>query len=262
MKPPQNPDINAPNAARMYDYFLGGSANFAVDREAAEQALAITPEIGKFSRGNRAFLFRMVRMLCERGVDQFLDLGSGIPTVGNVHEIAQRQNPGAKVAYVDREPIAVAHAKSFLRDHEQVTVTQADIRCPREVLGAPGVAGLLDFTRPVAVLAVAILHFIADEDDPAELMTAYRDACSTGSYLAVSHASPRSMTPDEVRRGQQLYRTTGTPLASRSYEQIAGLLPGYQLLDPGLVPLGEWHPDSVAGADHSTNGYAALGFLP
>lgn len=262
MEPPRVPDVDAPNAARMYDYFLGGSANFAVDREAAEQALAITPEIGKFSRANRAFLFRVVRMLCERGVDQFLDLGSGIPTVGNVHEIVHRQNPGAKVAYVDREPIAVAHAEALLRDHKQVTVTQADIRYPREVVGAPGVAEFLDFTRPVAVLAVAILHFIADEDDPAELMTAYRDACSAGSCLVVSHASPRSMTPDEVRRGEQLYRTTSTPLISRSYEQIVGLLPGYQLLDPGVVPIGEWRPDAAAGVDHRTNGYAGVGFLP
>lgn len=262
MEPPRVPDVDAPNAARMYDYYLGGAANFAVDREAAERALAITPEIGRFARANRAFLFRAVRLLCARGVNQFLDLGSGVPTVGNVHEIVQQQDPHARVAYVDREPVAVAHAESLLRDHAGVTVSQVDVRNPGEVLAAPGVAGLLDFTRPVAVLAVAILHFVPDEDDPAALVAAYRDACARGSYLAVSHASPRSMTAEEVRRGQELYRTTSTPLISRSHEQITRLLSGYQLLDPGVVALGEWRPDTATGADRSTNGYAAVGWLP
>lgn len=252
-------DLHNPNAARMYDYYLGGAANFLPDREAADRALAITPEIGRFARANRSFLGRAVGFLCEQGIDQFLDLGSGIPTVGNVHEIAHRHNPTARVAYVDREPVAVAHARRLLDSHAHVTVTQADVREPAAVLAAPGVTELLDLDRPVAVLAVAILHFVPDADDPAAIVAAYHRACVPGSYLVFSHASPITMTEHEVHSGQQIYSTTSTPLLSRNHDEIAALLEGYTLLAPGLVPINHWPTTSDEPA---ANGYSAVATLP
>ncbi|MFC7343837.1 SAM-dependent methyltransferase [Saccharopolyspora griseoalba] len=252
-------DTDAPNVARMYDYFLGGAANFAVDREAAERALAVTPQIGAFARANRAFLGRVVTYLSEAGIDQFLDLGSGIPTVGNVHEIAHRHNPRAKVAYVDNESVAVSHARAMLVHESRVSVTRADIRDPQEVLTAPGVADLLDFTRPVAVLAVAILHFVPDSDDPAGILAAYRGTCAPGSYAALSHAATTTMTEDEVRRGRQIYSTTPTPLNIRDHAQIAALLDGYDLVEPGLTPINHW---PTPNTEQPANGYGAVGRLP
>ncbi|MER6989143.1 SAM-dependent methyltransferase [Saccharopolyspora hirsuta] len=255
-QPTPEVDTSSPNVARMYDYYLGGAANFAVDREAAEKALAITPEIGRFARMNRWFLGRVVRYLCERGIDQFLDLGSGVPTVGNVHEIAQQHAPDARVAYVDHEPVAVAHARALLVDQPHVSVTQADIRHPAEVLSAPGVSGLLDFSRPVAVLAVAILHFVPDSDDPAGILRTYREACAPGSYLALSHAATITMTESEAHRGQNVYRSTTTPLVLRDRAGIAALLDGCELVEPGLTPINHWpEPTEEAPA----NGYGAVG---
>ena len=251
-------DASAPNVARMYDYYLGGAANFAVDREAAERALAVTPEIGRFARANRAFLARAVTYLSTRGIDQFLDLGSGIPTVGNVHEIAHRHNPTAKVAYVDHEAVAVAHARTMLAHESRVSVTRADIRCPQEVLSAPGVAGLLDFSRPVGLLALAILHFVPDSDDPAGILAAYRAACAPGSCVALSHAATITMTEDEVQRGKQIYSTTPTPLLIRDHDEIAALLKGYDLVEPGLMPINHWPTPEI---DQPANGYGAVGEL-
>ncbi|RKT88900.1 S-adenosyl methyltransferase [Saccharopolyspora antimicrobica] len=251
-------DTSVPNVARMYDYYLGGAANFAVDREAAERALAVTPEIGRFARMNREFLGRVVRYLCERGIDQFLDLGSGVPTVGNVHEIAHQHNPRARIAYVDHESVAVAHARALLADEPDVSVTQADIRNPAEVLAAPGVAGLLDFSRPVAVLAVAILHFLPDADEPARILRTYCDACPAGSFTALSHAATITMTESESHRGQSIYRSTKTPLVLRDREQIAALLDGCRLVEPGLTPINHW--PSPTG-ESPANGYGAVAEL-
>ncbi|MFD0922349.1 SAM-dependent methyltransferase [Saccharopolyspora rosea] len=256
-------DLESPNAARMYDYYLGGKAHLSVDQEAAERQLAVIPSTREWARANRSFLRRAVRYLAGQGIDQFLDLGSGIPTVGNVHEVAHELNPRARVAYVDFEPVAVAHARYLLGDDPRVTVTQADIRDPQQVLAAPGVAGLLDFTRPVGVLAVAILHFVADSDDPAGVVAGYRDACVPGSHLAVSHLSRVTFTDEQLAHGHAIYSRTSTPGTLRSREEIAALLTGYQLVDPGLVLLPQWRPeepvdDALAA---STNSYAGVGAL-
>ncbi|MER7080637.1 S-adenosyl methyltransferase [Saccharopolyspora kobensis] len=251
-------DTSSPNVARMYDYYLGGAANFAVDREAAERALAITPEIGRFARMNREFLGRVVRYLCERDIDQFLDLGSGVPTVGNVHEIAHQHNPDARVAYVDHESVAIAHARALLAEEPYVSATQADIRRPAEVLSAPGVAGLLDFSRPVAVLAVAIMHFVPDADDPVGILRAYRAACAPGSYLALSHAATITMTESESQRGQGVYRSTTTPLVLRDRDEIAALFDGCDLVEPGLTPINHWPSQTE---ESPANGYGAVAEL-
>ncbi len=254
------PDLTRPNSARMYDYFLGGAQNFAVDREAAEQAAIAFPHIRLGARVNRSFLGRAVTYLVEHGIDQFLDLGSGIPTVGNVHEIAHRRNPAARVAYVDYEPVAVAHARRLLAGDRRVSITHADIRAPENVLDQVGT--LLDFDRPVAVLAMAILHFLPD-DDPYDMLAAYRDACVPGSYLAISHGSQVTLTDEQIRRFLHAYARTPTPALFRTVEQIRRLLAGYRLVEPGLVLLPQWHPTEPVTPTEAaeSNIYGGVGIL-
>jgi hypothetical protein len=258
-------DLSKPNAARMYDYYLGGSTNFAVDRTAAEQVLAINPDAPRVAKANRAFVGRVVRYLIQQGIDQFLDLGSGIPTVGNVHEIAQRYVPHARVAYVDIEPVAVIHARKLLAANKFTTVSQGDIRRPSEVLAAPGVTGLLDFSRPVAVLAMAVLQFVSDADDPAGILATYRDACVPGSYLGISHLSSVTLTAEQRKRLRTIYQGTDTPSHGvRSQKEIAALVSGYELVEPGLVLAGDWRSDQAVRDDEGArlSFYGCLGYLP
>ena len=247
----------------MYDYYLGGSANVAVDRAAADELIRSLPDTVFSARANRSFLGRVVRFLSEQGIDQFLDLGSGIPTVGNVHEIAQAVNPEARVAYVDIEPVAVSYGQKLLRDEKQVTITKADIRRPSTVLTAPGVSDLLDFTRPVAVLAVAILHAMSDADRPLEFLAEYRAASVPGSYLAISHLSPQTWDPQEITHSQQVYARTPTPVVYRDRAEILRFMTGYELVEPGLVLLPQWRPtDTPSEVDAArANSYGALGRL-
>src|ERR1700742_3736270 len=183
---PADVDLDRPNPARILDYFLGGAHNFAVDRKAAKQAVQAMPEVANGMRASRSFLRRAVTTLVEAGVDQFLDLGSGIPTVGNVHEIAQRLNPAARVVYVDNEPIAVAHAELLLRDNENTASIMADIRNPERIAEHPDVCRLLDFTQPLGLLMVGVIQFIPDDDDPWSIAKTYRGMLARGSYLALS----------------------------------------------------------------------------
>ena len=256
-------DLARPNAARMYDYYLGGSANVAVDRAAADELIQALPDTVFSARANRSFMGRVVRFLAEQGIDQFLDLGSGIPTVGNVHEIAQAVNPDARIAYVDIEPVAVSYAQKLLRDEKLVTISKADIRKPNAVLAAQGVADLLDFTRPVAVLAVAILHVMSDADAPLEFLADYRAACAPGSYLAISHLSPQTWDPQEITHSQQVYARTPTPVTYRSRAEILRFMTGYHLVEPGLVLLPEWRPTERPSARDAarSNSYGAVGRL-
>jgi hypothetical protein len=247
----------------MYDYLLGGGQNFAVDREAAEAAAAAFPHFRAAVRANRSYLGRAAAYLTKTGIDQFLDLGSGIPTVGNVHEVVHRYNPDARVAYVDREPVAVAHANTLLESEPFVTMTQADIRSPEDVLAAPTVADLLDFDRPIAVLAMGILHFLSDDDDPFGMLAAYRDASSPGSCLAISHANQVTLTDEQVDSFLAAYARTPTPTLFRTVEEIRRLLEGYKLVEPGLVLAPFWHPDQPGPIDEgeaaATNLRAAVG---
>jgi hypothetical protein len=260
------PNLDVPNLARMYDYYLGGSHNFAIDREAADRALQAAPHARTFALANRAFLGRVVRGLVAAGIDQFLDLGSGVPTVGNVHEIAQAANPWARVAYVDIEPVAVTAARRLLAGNSRATMTHADVRDPQRVLTAPGVADLLDFERPVAVLAIAILHALPDADDPAGMVAAYREACVPGSYLAVSHLAATSFSAEQQTVVNEVLDTTPTPVTMRTREQITGMLAGYTVLEPGVVLLPRWRPEPGGPGDTredgDANGYGALARLP
>ena len=239
---PDEIDLDRPAAARMYDYYLGGSHNFAADRALAEENLAVWPDLPHIARANRAFLHRAVSYLCGVGIDQFLDLGSGIPTIGPVHEIAHAANPGARTAYVDVDPVAVAHSRSILADVPYASVAHADIRDPAAVLADPAVAGLLDFDRPIAVLMVAVLHFVPSTDDPAGIVAAFRAATAPGSYLAVCHATG-DYQPEAAKRHEDIYTKASSQFTFRSRAEIAELLAGYDLVSPGLVDMTTWRAD-------------------
>jgi hypothetical protein len=225
----------------MYDYMLGGSANFAADREAADAMLAAAGSSPAPARTNRSFLRRAVRLMLDNGIDQFLDLGSGIPTVGNVHEIAQAANPAARVVYVDNEPVAVHHAHQLLAGNDNAVMVEADLRDVDSVLIHPETARLLDFRRPVGVLMVAIFHFIPDADDPGRIVARYRAAMAGGGYLAMSHFIENG--EDRARRGAEAYRQTSTPVVGRTRAEFAGLFQGLPLVEPGVVFTPEWRPD-------------------
>ncbi|GAA4737345.1 SAM-dependent methyltransferase [Phytohabitans rumicis] len=257
---PYGVDLDRPNAARVYDFYLGGAHNFAADRAMAQQALAGWPELPLIMRANRAFLRRAVRFLVRAGVRQFLDLGSGIPTVGNVHEVAHAQDPACRVVYVDIDPVAVAHSRAILDGDARVTAVQADLREPATVLGLAAEQGGLDLAEPVAVLLVAVLHFVPDADAPAKLITAYREATAPGSAIAVCHATADGQG-DKAAEHRALYARTPTPMTMRSRAEITGMLAGYELVDPGLVYMTLWRPDDdeVPDRPESFPGYAAVG---
>jgi hypothetical protein len=239
---PDEVDIERPSVARMYDYFLGGSHNFEADRELAKQAQAAFPDAPHVVRANRQFLGRVVAMLCALGIEQFLDLGSGIPTVGNVHEIVAARRPGAHTVYVDCDPVATAHASALLKGTDHVAVAHADLRDPEAVLHEAVTAGSLDLSLPVAVLMVSVLPFVPDADDPARIVAAYRDATVPGSYLAVSHGTS-DYRPKQVGEVETVYAKTTQPGVFRGKAEVARFFDGYELLDPGLVDVIHWRPE-------------------
>ncbi|WP_330456102.1 SAM-dependent methyltransferase [Streptomyces sp. NBC_00820] len=239
------PGVEADKAsvARMYDAMLGGQHNFAIDREAVAAFTAIDPQVRVLAQANRDFLGRAVRFLVEAGVRQFIDLGSGIPTQGNVHEVAQAASPGARVVYVDNDPVAVAHSASLLEGNPDADIVDADIRRPAGVLDSPQLRKLIDFEQPVAVLMITILHFVATEENPAGIVAAFRDALPDGSWLAMSHATNQDR-PDTAAAVGQLYRSRATsPVTARSHDDILGLFAGFDLTEPGLVHVPLWRPD-------------------
>jgi S-adenosyl methyltransferase len=243
---PEGVDITVPDASRVYDYALGGVHNFAVDREFWHRAEAAFPEAGLVARTNRAFLGRAVRWLADRGVRQFLDIGSGIPTLGNVHEVAQEANPAARVMYVDIDPIAVQQSRSLLADNPYARVIEGDLRDPEGILYHPDVLHLLDFAEPVAVLTVAVLHFVPDSAGPAGIMKRLGDAMVSGSYLVVSHLGPE-ITPEgreRQERARKLYERTPTPVVIRDPGEVAELIGAdFEIVPPGVVGAADWHPD-------------------
>jgi hypothetical protein len=232
--------------ARMYDYYLGGHHNFPVDREAAERVIAAFPDMPIVAQANRAFLRRAVRYLLNQGITQFLDVGSGIPTVGNVHEIAQALQPDARVMYVDIDPVAVTHSRALLANNPLAGVVQADARVPAQILNDPQVRALLDVEQPIGVLVVAMLHFVPDDELAKSIVAGLRDAMVGGSYVALTHAlgeTTRAVTPEGVQAGMQIYQQSTAPFCVRSREQIAGLMKGLDLVEPGLVLTPLWHPE-------------------
>ncbi|MFI1993906.1 SAM-dependent methyltransferase [Actinoplanes sp. NPDC020271] len=237
-------DPNRPSSARVYDAFLGGTHNFAVDRSVASRIMEIVPEMAALARANRAFLHRVVRWAVANGVRQFIDLGSGIPTEGNVHEVALAADPEARVAYVDVDPTAVLYARDLLGDDPRTVVVQGDLRDPAAVLDDPALNTVIDLGRPVGILMFAVLHFVPDGPVLDATLHGYREAVVAGSLLALSHASG-GLDPEGVDRVADLYSRTGTPFVPRDEQRFARLFDGWQLADPGVVRGPGWRPEGA-----------------
>jgi hypothetical protein len=235
--------LDKPSPARMYDYFLGGYHNFEVDRAAAAQVMAVYPDAPRVTQANRAFLRRAVHFLLDQGVTQFLDIGSGIPTIGNVHEVAQQANPAARVVYVDSDPVAVAHSESLLRDNPTAAIIHADARELDGILAHPEAQRLLDFDKPVAVLLVALLHFFTDDEAAHRLMRDVRGALPPGSYVAISHGVMDDSTRDMMAKNDKIYSRSTNPTKARSRAEIEDLCAGLDMVEPGVVYTPLWHPE-------------------
>jgi len=240
---PEGIDVTVPSVARMYDYLLGGKDNFAADREAAAKLLEIVPDAQKIARNNRDFMVRAVRFLAEAGVSQFIDLGTGIPTSPNVHEIARKVIPDARVVYVDHDPVVLAHSRALLATDDGVIAVKADFRDSAEVLGDPGVLRLIDFSQPVAVLILSVLHFIGDEEDPGGIVAGFRERLTPGGYLVISAITSENMGESVAAGASDLYRAARTPAVARSREQILSFFTGFELEEPGLVNAVDWRPE-------------------
>jgi hypothetical protein len=257
---PASIDVTRPSAARVYDYILGGAHNFAVDRQLGDELIRTSPDVAETMRANRVFLRRAVRYLAEQGIRQFLDIGSGVPTVGNVHEIAQQVAPESTVVYVDMDPVAVAHSEAILEGNDRAGVICADMRQPHHITEQARGLGLIDFDQPVAVLLAGVVHFIADGDDPGGLVGLLRDPLVKDSYLLVSHTTFDGQPP-EVVEAQKLASRTATPLYPRPWKEILSYFDGTTLVEPGLVYIPLWRPDPGEVVEHPEriSAYAGVG---
>jgi SAM-dependent methyltransferase len=258
---PTSVDLEKPSAARMYDYLLGGNHNFAVDRDFLAKLLAIQPEAKRFAIMNRAFMRRAVLFMAEQGIRQFLDLGSGIPTVGNVHEIAHQADPGARVVYVDNEHVAVEHSQLLLKGNENAVMVHADITRPGLVLNDPATKRMLDFSLPIGLLAITIGHYVLDEHDPAAVFGAYRDALAPGSHLALTHLTDdfKLVRGDELA---ELMKKSQNKIQARTRSEVLALFGDFDLVEPGLTTTSQWRPETEPAAvrDPGDDGlYAGVG---
>ncbi|CAM04603.1 S-adenosyl methyltransferase [Saccharopolyspora erythraea NRRL 2338] len=258
-------DLDRPNGARIYDFYLGGQNNLLCDRTYARRLLALVPDLRHAALENRACMRRVVRMFAERGIRQFLDLGSGIPTAGNTHETAREVAPDCRVVYVDSEPMAVAHGELLLDGDPNTAIVRKDVRDVRAVLDDEQTRRLLDFDQPVAVLLFALMQFIPDDDDPEGMLGQYRDALVPGSYLALSHLTGDDR-PEEMEAVRQLTMHEGRPNTLRSRERVRELLAGFELVEPGVVHLPQWRPDPGHRDDEipvdRSMAYVAVGCKP
>jgi hypothetical protein len=258
--PPQLPGSNDPDwerplatyaniahVARVYDYLLGGKDNFAVDREAAEQAIRINPDIVSTARANRAFLVRATSYLVSQaGIRQFLDIGTGMPTNNNIHEVAQSIAPESRIVYVDHDPIVLTHARARLTSAPEgaTDYIEADLRQPRKILAEA--ARTLDFSRPVAIMLISVLHLIVDRDDPYDLVSQLINAVVPGSYVVISHAASDIDSGAMISMANRLNELMAQQSVPRTHREVAAFFAGLDLLEPGLVRVPEWRPASVA----------------
>ncbi|NUU21295.1 MAG: SAM-dependent methyltransferase [Streptomycetaceae bacterium] len=243
---PPEIDVTRAHTARMYDYYLGGKTNFPADRAAAERALAAFPHGRVTARENRAFLLRLVRHLAGLGVTQFLDIGTGIPIEGrNTHDVAQDVTPDARVVYVDNDPIVLTHARALLAGNASgaTAYIDADVHNPESILEHPTLAATLDMDRPLAVLLIAVLHFVPDEDKPLDILARLTDRLPSGSYLGLSHVTA-DFDPVGWHGMIDTYRKSGIPAQTRSRAELGGLVPeGWETVDPGVEVVSLWRPD-------------------
>ncbi|TNC28647.1 SAM-dependent methyltransferase [Amycolatopsis alkalitolerans] len=249
---PEGVDTEKPSVARIYDWYLGGGENWAIDREFGKRAVEMFPHIKELARQNRAFLGRLVKAAMDAGIRQFLDLGSGVPTVGNVHELVREHLPRgerATVVYVDYEPVAAAHATVLLERDDSTGwagLVQADLRAPDTVLGHRITKRLIDFRQPVCLLMIAVLHFVGGDEDPAEIVARYRDRLAPGSWLGLSHITDENASAEDaaaVREVAENYQRTSNPLWLRGSSDLEPWFGGWPLLEPGLVTLADWRSD-------------------
>ncbi|KAA0023021.1 SAM-dependent methyltransferase [Antrihabitans cavernicola] len=252
-------DLSVPSASRIYDFYLGGSHNFRIDRQIARNAIEMWPELPQIMQENRAFLRRAVRYLAEAGIDQFIDIGSGIPTAGNVHEVAREVNPEARVVYVDCDPVAIAHSRAILAEHTETVVVQADLRNPESITNHENVRAAIDFTKPVGILIIAVLHFLDDSAKPADLIARLCSDLASGSYLAISHAGA-NIAPERAAEHVDLYKRTPTPMTMRTHDQVEALFGDFDLVAPGLVGLTQWR--SEGPPSNAVPGFAGVGRKP
>jgi hypothetical protein len=257
-------DITVAHQARMYDYVLGGKDNYAADRAAMDAALEVWPDMAFGARANRAFLGRAVRYLAaDAGIRQFLDIGTGIPTAGNTHEVAQAAAPESRVVYVDYDPVVLAHARALLNSNETgaTEYIDADLRDTDKILAQA--AGLLDFSRPVAVTLLSVLHAIPDADDPWAIVATVMDAVPSGSYLAISTSAGDLLGPDALRRLQDTWKSSvQQQLTFRDREQVARFFVGTDLVEPGLVPVDEWRAEPGTASEGNSAMWAGVGRKP
>jgi S-adenosyl methyltransferase len=246
---PEGVEVDVPNAARMYDYTLGGYHNFIVDREYIERAIRAMPGIVAVAHANRAFVGRSVRWLVDAGIRQFLDIGSGIPTLGNVHEVAQAAAPDSRVVYVDIDPVAVAHSQALLAGNDLAGVIQADLRHPSDILTHPDVLALLDFSQPVAVLLNAVMHFLPESDDPPGIVARIGAALVAGSYVVMTHGRETPDTAREQGEVAELYESTPTSFHLRDEHYLGRMFDGFELVEPGITAVSLWQPDPDDGDD-------------
>jgi hypothetical protein len=224
----------------MYDYYLGGKDNFAADREAAEKVLSVVPDGRAIARANRKFLARAVSMLARRGIRQFIDLGTGIPTSPNVHEVARSITPGARVAYIDNDPIVFVHSRAVLPADDGVASIMGDIRYPNELLASRQLRKVVDFGEPVGVIFTAVLHFLTEEQNPQDSVTAFRKNIAPGSYLIISHISSDGTAPEAVRTIENAYHDASAPAVFRTWDQIEAFFDGFDVVHPGIVDVSRW----------------------
>jgi hypothetical protein len=254
-------DMAIPNVARMWDYYLGGNENSEADREAARLVLGAAPDVPLAALENREFLKHAVRFLAvECGISQFIDIGPGLPTRGNIHQLARKCNQHARVAYVDNDPVVLARGRAHVDDIPDVTLIAGDLRDPDGILGNPELRRLIDFSQPAALCLTLLLHFIRDEDDPYGSVAKLCDAMCPGSYLTISHVTGENR--DEAALGQiaDIYDQATAPLVMRTREEIARFFAGFEIVEPGIVFLSQWRPVTEYYAGGGTRwAYAGVG---
>jgi hypothetical protein len=252
-------DTSVAHFARVYDYWLGGKDNFAVDRAAGDLAIRAFPDVAVSARANRAFLARAVRFLAgEAGIRQFLDIGTGIPTGNNTHQVAQYQAPESRVVYVDNDPFVLAHARALLASSPEGTTEyiEADLRDPQRIVDTA--ARLLDFERPVAVMLMTILQHIDDEDEPQKIVAALMDGMPDGSYLAISHPADDIDPEPMAKMADRLNRVLAEPITLRSHAEVASFFEGLELVQPGLVQTSRWRPVNESEASGPATLWAGI----
>ncbi|MGH3342668.1 MAG: SAM-dependent methyltransferase [Carbonactinosporaceae bacterium] len=235
-------DTTKPSPARMYDYWLGGKDNLAVDREAGDKVEAANPEVRQLVVANRQFLVRAVRFLAEEGIDQFIDIGTGLPTSPNVPEVARAVHPQARVVGVDNDPIVIVHSRALVSVNEGLTTIEGDLREPDQILDNPELRALIDLDRPVAVLVSAVLHFIRDEEDPAGIVARIAEHLAPGSYVMISSVTSTGIPSEILERIEQVYRRSTSPAVARPEDQILAWFDRLNMVDPGVVDVVDWRP--------------------